>query len=59
MPIISSIAFGSFEGDAEVFQYAYPDADNVATGWTATPLYQKVDEPTTPSDADYITATAT
>lgn len=40
-------------------QYAYPDADTDASTWTATPLWQKVDEAGTPSDADFITATAT
>ena len=43
-------------------QYAYPDADVAANGWTPSSggsLYLMVDEATTPNDSDYITATAT
>lgn len=41
-----------------VTQVAYPDADTDASTWTVTPLWSKVDEPTTPSDADFITGVA-
>lgn len=41
-----------------VTQKAYPDADTDASTWTTTPLWSKVDEPDTPSDTDFITATA-
>ncbi len=40
-------------------QFAYPDADTASGTWTTTPLWSKVDEPTTPSDTDFITSTAT
>lgn len=62
--------YGPFFEDASVLtyfgtaiQFARPDADVAATGWTPTPsspttLYDKLDE-TTASDTDYISATAT
>jgi hypothetical protein len=43
----------------ELGQTVYPDADTDASTWTTAPLWSKVDEPDTPSDADFITATAT
>ena len=44
----------SFYGDSDP-DVARPIADNRTGGWTATPLYQKIDE-STRSDADYISS---
>lgn len=38
-------------------QFAYPVSDVTTGGWITTPLYEKVDEPSTPSDADFIEST--
>lgn len=53
----SHIAVGIMEPQPVASQKIRPDADVTTTGWTATPLFSKVDEAVT-DDADFITSTA-